>query len=46
MVYADCVQLLNKDSKLKLSKYFIKEAFALCKMTVIAELEPEGQLQY
>lgn len=46
MSYPDCVQLLRKDSKLRLSNYLIREAFAMCKTTVINELDPEGQRQY
>ena len=42
----DCIQLLRKDSLLKMSTYIIREAFAMCKMTVIDELSHEGQAQY
>ena len=46
MALIDCIQLFKEDSKLKLTKRLVKEAFAMSKMTVVAELEPEGQLQY
>lgn len=46
MVLHDCIQLFTHDSKLKLNKRLVREAFALSKQTVVAELEPEGMLQY
>ena len=42
MTYVDCVQLLRKDSKLRLSVYVIREAYAMSKQTVLDELGPEG----
>ena len=46
MAYVDCVQLLRRDSKLRLSTYMIREAYAMCKTTVLDELGPDGQAQY
>ena len=44
--FQDCVQLLKIDSVYKLNKKVIRQAFALCKQTVINELDQEGQVQY
>ena len=46
VAYIDCVQLMRKDSLMKISTRIIKEAFAMCKMTVLDELSHEGQSSY
>ena len=46
MVYEDCERLLRDDCNIKETKYNIREAFALCKMTVVNETEHQGELQY
>lgn len=38
----DCVQLLKYDSVYKLHKKVIRQAFAMCKQTVISELDLDG----
>ena len=42
MTFVDCLQLLRKDSKLRISQYLVREAFAMSKQTVLDELGPEG----
>ena len=39
----DCIQLLKIDSVYKLNKKVIRQAFAMCKQTVINEIDQEGQ---
>ena len=46
MVYEDCEKLMKVDCPLKISRYTVREAYALCKMTVISELEEKGIEQY
>ena len=44
MTYMDCETLMHEDCVLKVSRYTVREAFALSKMTVINELTSEGDL--
>ena len=42
----DCIQLLKVDTRLNVPKRMIRQAFAMCKMTVEKEHDSEGQLDY
>ena len=46
MTLNECMILMREHCPLKLSKYLIREAFALCKMTVINEHSQAGTQQY
>ena len=46
MTYMEVEQMFREDTPLKMSKFMLREAFALCKMTVINELDAAGELQY
>ena len=46
MVYEDCLKLMREDCPLKISRYTVREAYALCKMTVTSETDEKGIEQY
>ena len=46
MTVYECVQLMKYDSPLKLTRATIRQAFALCKMSVINELDKKSQVTY
>ena len=46
MTYIDCEQLFRDDCPLMLSRFLLREAYSLCKMTVVNELDAQGDLQY
>ena len=46
MTVQECLQLFKFDSPLKLTRGMIRQAFALCKMTIPSELEQKAQTQY
>ena len=46
VTYEDVEALCREDCPLRVSRYITREAYALCKMTVIDELGPQGEQQY
>ena len=38
--------MMHDHCMLKVSRYIVREAYALCKMTVVNELDQSGELQY
>ena len=46
MTVHECLQLLKFDSPLKLERAIIRQAFALCKMTVVNEFDSKAATQY
>ena len=42
MTVNECIQMLKFDTPLALTRAMIRQAFALCKMTVINELDSKG----
>ena len=46
MTVTECIQLMKFDSPLKLTRATIRQAFALCKMSVINELDKKSQVTY
>jgi len=46
MTVHECLQLFKFDSPLALTRAMIRQAFALCKMTVVNELDKKSNAQY
>ena len=46
MTVTECIQLMKFDSPLKLTRATIRQAFALCKMSVVNELDKKSQVTY
>ena len=46
MSLVECELMMHDHCMLKVSRYIVREAYALCKMTVVNELELSGELQY
>ena len=46
MIREDCTQLLQDECLLKVPNDIVKQAFAMCKMTVTNETDPEGLKLY
>ena len=46
MILEDCVDLLKFHCPLRVSRYLIREAYALSKMTVLAEHDAKAELAY
>ena len=42
MIYEDCEQLFKRDSSFRMPKKVIREAYAMCKMTVVSEHDSKG----